>query len=208
MKLNKKYRKLIDYIHKEDRENAVKIALELLDTNEISIVELYEDVLAMALYEVDCQEGDKECIWKEHVKTSIVRTIIELVYPYILKKRKKSKEDKVLVVCPTEEYHEIGAKMAHDFFLLEGYNSTFVGANTPLSVILDACEFVKPTYIAISVTNYYHVIDAKKVIDAVKKQYPNIIVLAGGQAFKDEAAIQTVNADIHLTTFKSIKELQ
>lgn len=206
--MNQKYRKLIEYIHQEDRENAVTLALELLNTKEISIIELYENVLAIALYEIDCQEGDKECIWKEHVKTSIVRTIIELVYPYLLKEKEEIKEDKVLVVCPTEEYHEIGAKMAHDFFLLEGYDSTFVGANTPLSVILDACEFVKPKYVAISVTNYYHVIDAKKVIDAIKKQYPNIVVLAGGQAFKDKEAIKAVNADVHLTTYQSVKDLK
>ena len=118
--------------------------MELLENKEISIIELYENVLTMALYDIDCQEGDIECIWKEHVQTSIVRTIVELVYPYVLKEKEETKKDKVLVVCPTEEHHEIGAKMAHDFFLLQGYDSTFIGANTPLTVILAACEFVKP----------------------------------------------------------------
>lgn len=206
--MNKKYQKLIDFIHQENREKAVKLATELLDNHEISIVELYQDVLTKALYDIDCQEGDKECIWKEHVQTSIVRTIIELVYPYILKEKMPSNNQKVLVLCPTEEYHEIGAKMAHDFFLLNGYESTFIGANTPLSVILDACEFVKPKYVAISVTNYYHVIDAKKVIDAIKNYNPNIKVLAGGQAFNDPTALQTVHADGHVTTYQSIKDLQ
>jgi len=206
--MKQKYLDLIEYIHQQDREKAVGLAMELLENKEISIIELYENVLTMALYDIDCQEGDIECIWKEHVQTSIVRTIVELVYPYVLKEKEETKKDKVLVVCPTEEHHEIGAKMAHDFFLLQGYDSTFIGANTPLTVILAACEFVKPKYVAISVTNYYHVIDAKKVVDAIKIQYPNITVLAGGQAFKDEDAIKAVNADIHLTTYQSIKDLK
>jgi len=206
--MKQKYLDLIEYIHQQDREKAVGLAMELLENKEISIIELYENVLTMALYDIDCQEGDIECIWKEHVQTSIVRTIVELVYPYVLKEKEETKKDKVLVVCPTEEHHEIGAKMAHDFFLLQGYDSTFIGANTPLTVILAACEFVKPKYVAISVTNYYHVIDAKKVVDEIKKQFPNITVLAGGQAFKDKEAIQAVNADVHLTTYQSIKELK
>ena len=65
--------------------------MELLENKEISIIELYENVLTMALYDIDCQEGDIECIWKEHVQTSIVRTIVELVYPYVLKEKEETK---------------------------------------------------------------------------------------------------------------------
>ena len=50
--------------------------------------------------------------------------------------------------------------------------------------------------------------DYQEVVDAIKIQYPNITVLAGGQAFKDEDAIKAVNADIHLTTYQSIKDLK
>jgi len=206
--VNKKYVKLIEFIHHGNRENAVKRAIELLDKKEITIIDLYETVLTPALYAIDCAEGDKECIWKEHISSSIVRTILELTYPYILKEKQETLKEKVLVVCPTEEYHELGAKMAHDFFLLEGFDSTFIGANTPLQVILDACEFVKPDYIAISVTNYYHIIDAKKVIDEIKKNYPNIKILAGGQAFNDPKALEIVNADYRLTSYQSIKEMK
>lgn len=206
--MNKKYRELIDLIHNEDRENSVKVAMTLLDNKEISIAELYESVLVTVLYEIDCKEGDKECIWKEHIQSSIVRTILELTYPYILKEKKPTTKQKVLVVCPTEEYHELGAKMAHDFFLLEGYDSIFIGANTPLQVILDACQFTNPDYVAISVTNYFHIIQAKKLIQAIKEKNPNIKILAGGQAFNDPSALESVQADYHLTTYQSIKDLK
>jgi len=32
------------------------------------------------------REGDADvCVWKEHVRTSIVRTVVEAAYPYVVK---------------------------------------------------------------------------------------------------------------------------
>lgn len=201
--------KLIQLIHDENRNDAVMLAMKMLDDNDVTIVELYEQVLAKALQQIDCKEGDKECIWKEHIETAIVRTIIEVVYPYIIKELKQvsSKNKRVLVLCPVEEYHEIGAKMAHDFFLLNGYDSIFIGANTPKDVALDAVRFLKPDYLAISVTNMYNVINAKRIVEEVKTIKSDITVLAGGVAFINDHALESVQADAHLTTFDSIKGL-
>jgi methanogenic corrinoid protein MtbC1 len=206
MKNNKQ--RLIELIHNQDRSKATTLTLSMLESEEISITELYEDVLTKALYDIDCKEGDRECIWREHVETSIVRTIIESTYQFIIKKKKENNGIKVIVLCPTEEYHEIGARMAHDYFLLNGYESTFIGANTPLEVILDAVRIINPTYVAISVTNYYHIIDAKKVVEALKQQNPNLKICAGGQAFNHVDALSIVNADHHLTNFESIGDLK
>ena len=143
--------KLKQLILDMNREKAVTLSLSLLENESITIHDLYEKVLKSALYSIDCQELDKECIWKEHVTTAIVRTIIEVSYPYLLKEKKNvvSNGKKVIVVCPSEEYHEIGARMVHDYFSLNGFESTMIGANTPLSVILDAVEFVKPDFVAV-----------------------------------------------------------
>lgn len=201
--------KLIELIIEENRELATLLAIKMLEQNEVSIVELYEEVLKKALYQIDCGEFDRECIWKEHVKTAIVRTIIEVTYPFILKEIKdiKPNEKKVLVVCPPEEYHEIGAKMVHDYFILNGFDSTFIGANTPVEVILDSIKYTKPDFVAISVTNLYNIINAKKLIERIKNTYKDVKIFAGGQAFLKEGSLETVNADYHLKDYKSIKDL-
>ena len=201
--------RLINFIHEENTESSVVIALEMLESKEVTVVTLYEDILREALYRIDCAELDKECIWREHIKTAIVRTIIEVSYPYVIKELKNvtTNNKKIIVVCPSEEYHEIGARMAHNFFTLKGYNSTFIGANTPKSVILDAIKYLNPDYVAISVTNFYNVIKAKRIIESIKEKNPNITVLAGGQAFSDNKALQTVGADFHVTTFDSIEDI-
>lgn len=201
--------KLIKLINEQNREQSTLLAIKMLEEKEVSIVELYENVLKKALYQIDCAELDRECIWREHIKTAIVRTIIEVTYPYILKEKKKVKANgkKVLVVCPPEEYHEIGAKMVHDYFILNGFDSTFIGANTPVEVIIDSVKYTKPDFVAVSVTNLYNIINAKKLITRIKNTNKDIKVFAGGQAFLKEGSLEAVNADYHLKDFKSIEDL-
>jgi methanogenic corrinoid protein MtbC1 len=198
--------KLIQLNHEESRNDAVRLAIRMLQEQEVSVVELYETILAKALQEIDCREGDKECIWKEHIETSIVRTIVENSYPYLIDaiERVPKKQKLVVVLCPEEEYHEIGARMAHDFFLLHGYDAVFIGANTPKDVAMDAVEILKPDYLAISVTNMYNVVHAKRIVQAAKALQPDLRILAGGVAFYNRNALESVGADYHLTSFQSI----
>lgn len=118
--MKKIYKELYDSVTALKRDESILMAVALLAKNEITIKELYEDILGASLRSIICDEGDKECIWREHVRSAIVRTIIECTTPYIISQKKASNGLKVIVVCPSEEYHEIGAKMVHDFFELEG----------------------------------------------------------------------------------------
>lgn len=199
-----------DYIRQEDKNNAVISSVEALEKKEISVHELYEEIVKPVLYEIDCKENDVECIWKEHVKSAIVRMIIESSYKFVIEESKKAKKrnKKVLIVCPTEEYHVLGARIAHDYFVMSGFEAVFVGANTPLDVVLNAMTYTRPDYVAISVTNYYNVINAKKIINAIKKIDSSVTILAGGQAFNNEDALKAVQADGSIKTFEDIMGLE
>ncbi|MBN2605361.1 MAG: cobalamin-dependent protein [Bacilli bacterium] len=202
--MKKTHESLYNLIANENRDESVVLAINLLENKEITIKELYENVLSASLYNIVCNDGDKECIWREHIRSAIVRTIMECTTPYIINEKKPNNGLKVIVVCPSEEYHEIGAKMVHDFFELAGYQSIFVGANTPLDEIVSSVHFVKPDYLALSVTNYYNLVKAKRIVEAVKNELPSITVLAGGQAMNYENALKAVSADIHLSTLDDI----
>jgi len=208
--MNNVKEQILNLIRNENKSEAFIYSQNALKEKKLTIRELYEDVLRNALYEIDCLENDAECIWKEHVKSAIVRSIIEGSYTYVLEESKlvKKRNKKVLVVCPVEEYHEIGAKMAHDYFLLTGFDATFIGANTPLDVILNAVTYTKPDYLAISVTNYYNIINAKRIIEKVKSVKENIVILGGGQAFGSQDALDTCKVDIHIKTFDDIQGIK
>ncbi|HLR92064.1 MAG TPA: cobalamin-dependent protein [Atopostipes sp.] len=206
------YQKILAALQAEDKEQAVNFSIEALEKNEVSIVELYQDILTPALASVmEEYKTDEHLVWREHVRSGIIRTIVELSYPYVLKQRKPLTEEseKVLVICPEFEDHELGAKMVSDFFKLEGFDSTFIGARTPLWTVLQAIDIVKPTYLSISVTNYFNLISVKKMIEAIKSYTEHDVTIAvGGRAFQSNpnAALE-VGADLQLLNYEDIKKL-
>ena len=71
------YDEFLNHLKNEDKANCVQLVLKKLETNEITIPQLYLEILTPALNAIHCEEGDLSCIWREHVQTSIVKTIIE-----------------------------------------------------------------------------------------------------------------------------------
>ena len=157
------YERFLSFLDKDDRFGCVDFVLTRLQNNVLDIVTLYDEILAPSLRESFCREKQKAiCVWEEHVRSSIIRTVIECCYPYVVKERaekyRSAPKGKVIVVCPPEELHEIGARMVADFFTLCGFDAVFVGANTPQTEILEAIDYERPKYIAISVSNYYNLV--------------------------------------------------
>jgi methanogenic corrinoid protein MtbC1 len=206
--INKKF---LEYLEIEDKETAVNFILELLNFVKIDIPTLYLEVLAPSLNNMTCNGEDENiCIWKEHIRSSIIRTIIECCSPYVSKESKlnKQKNEKILVVCPSEEYHELGARMAADFFTIWGYNSIFVGSNTPQNELINAMNIIDPRYIAISVSNSYNLVTVKKVISRIKEKKVNkgLKVIVGGYAFKGKPELyKEVGADFCINSFEQIE---
>ena len=214
MEIKKFYEEFLKYFETENKIASVNYAIDNIKTGKISIVDLYEHVLAPALNNMICPLEDKRlCIWREHIRSSIVRTIIECCYPYIIeeKMRKKivEKGERVIIVCPSEEYHELGARIGADYFTLLGYDTIFVGSNTPQDDLLQGLEALKPEYVVVSVSNYYNLVSAKKLTDKIKKVHPSIMVIAAGQAFKEHKEnYKKIGADIFVGTFEDVAALR
>jgi methanogenic corrinoid protein MtbC1 len=209
------YKKFISLLEVENKENAVNLILSLLEEEKIDIVTLYTEILAPSLNNMKCNtEEVGGCIWKEHVRSSIIRTIVECCYPYVIKEKNKINKDinlgKVIVICPPEEQHEIGARMVSDFFTLCGYETIFVGSNTPKNEFLKVIDFINPRYLAVSVTSCYNLVAAKDTIERIRK-YSNkkLNILIGGHAFRNNPeALKDTNADMIINNFNDIKNLQ
>ena len=211
------YEQIQSCLSLENKHGCINIVLDELSNSRIDIVTLYNEILTPVLREKYCLKSDKEiCIWEEHVRTSIIRTIIECCYSYVIDERdnkyRSALKGKVIVVCPTEELHEIGARMVSDFFTLSGFDTIFVGANTPQFEIIEAIEHIKPTYVAVSVTCHYNLLAArrtiKSIIDIRSKGGLDFTIVIGGYAFKkNPEMIDKIGADLLLDTFNDIKNL-
>jgi len=202
-----------DALDSQDKEKAILLCVEALESGSIEVIDLYLDLLAPTLRDWECDYiGDRLCIWKEHIRSSIVRTVLECCFPYILKKIRDNGSEKndqtVAVLCPPEEYHEIGARMISDIFTIAGYNSIFVGANTPLDTFLEAAKKLSLSYVAISVSNYYNLINTRRMISRIKEAGGKSRVVVGGNAFeKNPDYWKEVGADIFLKDPREILAL-
>ncbi|BCR35653.1 cobalamin B12-binding domain-containing protein [Mariniplasma anaerobium] len=209
MTYEKEFNKFLSLLEKEDKEQSVLYALSLLETKKISIEDLYKVLLAPSLMYFKCDVDDLEiCIWKEHHRTSIIRTILESSYSYIVKRKEAIKNigKKVVVLTPAFEYHEIAAIMVSHFMLLQGFDSSYIGANVPNTEIISAIRTYKPDFIAFSVTNPYNIVVTKQVCDELKRFFPEVKIVLGGQAFKDQAALSSIQYDYLLDNFDDIKK--
>ncbi|HWQ31208.1 MAG TPA: cobalamin B12-binding domain-containing protein [Negativicutes bacterium] len=204
--------RFIEYLKSGDKDSCLMCTVGCLHQGMLDIRTLYEDILGPALNQLHgCHMENENCIWREHISTSIIRTIIECCYPFVRQagREKQKKNIKVLVFCPENELHELGARMVTDFFTLYGYDAIFIGANTPSAQIKAAVAYEKPKYVAISVTDYYNLVSAKKAIELVRSSAENIVfIIVGGNAFRDNRdRVKEIGADVYMERFEDIKRL-
>jgi len=210
--MNKFYNEFMEHLEAENREDSLNFVLSKLENDEIDIITLYTEILAPSLNNMKPAKNDMTFIWREHIRSSIIRTIIENCYTYVIKERdekyKFEIDKKVAVVCPSEEYHEIGARMVTDFFTLLGYDSTFLGSNTPKEEFVQALKILNFDYIALSISNHYNLVAARKAIEKIKESHSMVKIIVGGNAFKNmEACYKELKADMYIKTFEDIKKL-
>jgi len=197
----------------ENKDEAINYALGLLRENKLDIIDLYEDVLTPALNNMFCNLSDKDlCVWKEHVRTAIVRTIVECCYPFVIARRDQiavSRKGTAVIMCPPEEYHDLGARMVADYFTICGFNTIYVGSNTPYDNFYAVADKVKPDIIAISVSNYYNLVITKKIILELRhKTVGQTKIIVGGYAFYENAKnVDLVGADDYALNFRDVKRI-
>lgn len=207
------YDEFIRYFYEENKEKTVSFIIEKLQKCELDVLDLYSQILTPALNDLQCSLEEKRiCIWKEHVKTAIARTVVECAYPYILKKRDSlgvASHGIAVVLCPPEEYHDLGARMVADMLTICGYNTVYVGSNTPYNDFYNAIDYIRPDVIAISVSNYYNVIATKRIIEELRKAIDfEVTIMVGGNAFADDPErYKITGADRHAKNLSDIAEI-
>jgi len=203
------YIRFTQFLDQEDKSGAVSYIQKLLQEG-LAPAALLQDFLTPALSAWTCPIEDKEaCIWKEHARTAIVMTILEMAYPAVAaaKQTVRPVGKTVIVVCPSEEFHEVGPLIVANYFELAGFEARYIGANTPKDDILSAVKILKPDYLALSVTSFYNVVQTRKVLEEVRQKFPHVKLIIGGTAFLHESNRQAVPHDHYLRSFEDIAAL-
>lgn len=181
--------RFVDLLERNDRAGAVAFALSLLDSGEKTVPELYETVLTPALNRLSVpRDKEDSLIWREHMQSNIVRSVVESCLPYVHKAREalagQGEKGLVLLACPQEEYHELGVRMGADYFFMQGYRTVYVGTNTPKDTLINAVKETKPNIVVLSVTNYLNLAQIPGIVQELRALPGAPKIYLGGSALK------------------------
>ncbi len=179
-----------------NRHSAGKMIIEAVD-NGISVKDIYLHVFQSSLYEIGrLWQENKITVAQEHYFTAATQLIMSQLYPYISKSKKAGK---VLVATSvSKELHEIGVRMVADFFEMDGWNTYYLGANTPTESVIETIIGKRADLLLISATISSHIGEVMNLIRTVRScvecRDPKIIV--GGYPFRVDTDLwKKVGAD-------------
>jgi MerR family transcriptional regulator, light-induced transcriptional regulator len=189
-----------------DKDACVSLVHGWIDSNELDLITVYEKILGLAMLDVRSKEEDpSHKIWNEHMKTQILRTVIESLYPDVMAQSPIVSPQKVAILCPEGEYHELGARIVADYFRMLGYAGCFFGNSLPKDEIADLIASVDFAYLVFSVNNFFSLSALNASLRVINLNRPDLKIILGGQALKhNEAMIVAKNVAI-CQTFDELK---
>ncbi|MBN2203629.1 MAG: cobalamin-dependent protein [Thermoleophilia bacterium] len=179
-------RAVSDALKEHDRATAVRIAVEAVSSGAIDVASLYSEVLVPLLHDTgEAWRAGDTTVWEEHLASQAVRSIVELVYPAVL----KAKADvpatgrSVLLACPPEEAHDLGLRLVADRFDMAGWTTYFLGADTPFDEVVDAAGTLQVDAVVLSSSTHFHLVALRRHVDRLRAELPGVDVWVGGPAF-------------------------
>jgi len=163
-----------------DKNRCRRVVDKLLEEN-IGIIEIYTDLFQKSLYQVGKMwDQNKLSIGDEHLGTQITEELLYYCSSKIIPVRQLNK--KALVSCVNKEFHKLGARMAADIFVLNGWETYFLGASTPTKEIIKYIEAKKPDIVGLSFSFYINILKLIDVVKEIKNKFPAQKVILGGRA--------------------------
>lgn len=174
-------RQFLDALLRADRRTAAQMILDAVQ-NGIEVKTIYMQVFQRTQREIGrLWQTNRIGVAEEHFCTAATQMIMSQLYPYIFTGERK--DHRVVVACVGGELHEIGARMVADFLEMSGWDSYFLGANTPSQSILQVARERQAHVLALSATMTFHVSKVMEMIAALRAQALPIRVIVGGYPF-------------------------
>lgn len=175
------YQSYFSALIKGNRHVCSDIVNKLLAQN-IAIRDVYINLFQRSMYEIGTLwETNKISVAIEHVATSITAFQLSLIYPTLFSRDHINKS--AVVACVANEFHQIGGQMAADIFELHGWDSYFLGSNTPVTDLVTFIGEKRPDIVGLSLSIYSNQAALLETIREIKQAFPMQKIIMGGQAF-------------------------
>ena len=183
---------------RSEAETAMQLILKATREG-TSLKDLYLEVFSATQYEVGRLWLNGEVsVAQEHYCTAATQLIMSQLYPYITGREKRGR--RVFLACVKGELHDMGLRILRDFFIMDGWDTVFIGCNTPNESIVGLIKRTKPDLLAISVTMSYNLPELVELISLIRsdENSKNMKILVGGNPFLLDGDLwRRVGADGH-----------
>jgi methanogenic corrinoid protein MtbC1 len=166
------------------RREASALILEAVDRG-VTIRDVYLKVFQPVQREIGrLWQRSQISVAQEHFCTAATQLVMSQLYPRIFSGQVSA--DRTLVAtCIGGELHEIGVRMVADFFEMDGWDTIYLGANTPQEAVVEQLVSTGADLLAVSVTMSFHLNVATRLVSAVRgdSRCVDVRILAGGLPF-------------------------
>lgn len=167
---------------KGDKNAASRMVMDAVNSG-TSIKDIYLHVFQKSQLEVGRLWLINEItVAKEHYASAATQLIMSQLYSYIFATERVGHT--FIGACIGGELHELGIRMVGDFFEMEGWDTYYLGANTPASTIISSIEENHADVVGLSISMPYHRSLVKEAIDVIRQHFksscPKILVGGNG----------------------------
>jgi len=179
--LNLHANKYINLLLADDRHGALKL-IDQLSTEGVAVRDIYLEIFQPAQYQIgQLWLQNRISVAKEHFCTAVTQQAMSMLYPKIFTTQRKGLS--FVAACVGNELHEIGVRMVADFFEMDGWDTYYLGANTPTKSIIKAANERNADLVGLSIALPIHRSLLRSVIEQVKPQLPQKTkIIIGGYA--------------------------
>ncbi len=185
-------RHYLDAILTGSRTQAFSMVLDAVDAG-MPIRDVYLKIFQPVQWEIGrLWQTNAINVAQEHYCTAATQLLMAQLYPKVFAEGDAKRNDKTLVAtCIAGDLHEIGIRMVTDFFEMEGWNTHYLGANTPEPDLLAALRDFKPDMVAVSVTMPFHLDAVGSLVQSMRKDAAlrDAPVLIGGGAIRQDPSL-------------------
>jgi methylmalonyl-CoA mutase cobalamin-binding domain/chain len=191
-------RHYLDALLQGERRLASQLVLDAVEQG-TSIKDVYLHVFQKSQYEIGrLWQMNRITVAQEHYCTAATQLIMSQLYPHLFGADRIGR--RLVATCVGDELHELGARMVADFFEMEGWDTYYVGANTPAESILQTVAEQEADVLGISATMTFHLRDVAALIAKVRRAPGggDATILVGGYPFNVAPDLwRDVGADGH-----------
>lgn len=183
-------------LRRGDRRVASELVLDAV-AGGTSVKQIYLEVFQPAQYEIGrLWQTNRITVAQEHYCTAATQLIMSQLYPHVFATPKHGY--RLVATCVAGDLHEIGVRMVADFFEMAGWDTYYLGANTPHESVAAEVHERRAHVLCVSVTMPYHVELVRTLIDVVRRDpvAGQVKILVGGYPFnRDPDLWRSVGAD-------------